>query len=42
MPATTLAPGSLLWPENGIDYDLFDWRDESGQRLLGAGKQPPR
>ena len=26
----TLLPGSLLWHENGVDYDLFEWRDEAG------------
>ncbi len=35
LPASTLAPGSLLWHENGVDYDLFVWRDESGQRPAG-------
>lgn len=29
---TTLVAGSLLWHENGVDYDLLTWRDESGQR----------
>ena len=28
---TTIAPGSLLWHENGVDYDLITWRAESGQ-----------
>jgi hypothetical protein len=26
-----IAPGSLLWHENGTDYDLIKWRDASGQ-----------
>ena len=29
---TTLVPGSLLWHDNGTDYDLLVWRDESGQK----------
>ena len=29
---TTLVAGSLLWHENGVDYDLLTWRDETGQR----------
>jgi hypothetical protein len=28
---TTLMPGSLLWHENGVDYDLIVWRLETGQ-----------
>jgi hypothetical protein len=28
---TTIAPGSLLWHENGVDYDLITWRAENGQ-----------
>ena len=28
---TTLVPGSLLWHENGVDYDLLVWRGEAGQ-----------
>lgn len=26
-----LAPGSLLWHEDGVSYDLLVWRQESGQ-----------
>ena len=33
----TLLPGSLLWHENGVDYDLFEWRDE-----VGTGPAKPR
>ena len=29
---TTLIPGSLLWHDNGTDYDLLVWRDETGQK----------
>jgi hypothetical protein len=29
---TTLVSGSLLWHDNGADYDLLVWRDESGQK----------
>jgi Family of unknown function (DUF5906) len=32
---TTLMPGSLLWHENGVDYDLLVWRSETG---VGAPK----
>ena len=32
---TALMPGSLLWHENGVDYDLLVWRSETG---LGAPK----
>lgn len=28
---TTLLPGSLLWHEDGVHYDLLVWRQESGQ-----------
>ena len=31
---TTLVSGSLLWHDNGSDYDLLVWRDESGQEPL--------
>lgn len=27
----TLFPGSLIWHENGTDYDLMVWRQENGQ-----------
>ena len=38
---TTLVPGSLLWHDNGADYDLLVWRDESGQKpSLGSATGP--
>ena len=27
---TTLLPGSLIWAQDGIDYDLIEWRSEDG------------
>ena len=33
--ATTLLPGSLIWANDGVKYDLLEWRNESG---VGLGK----
>ena len=38
---TTLVPGSLLWHDNGTDYDLLVWRDESGQGPSQGWKTSP-
>ena len=32
---TTLLPGSLIWAQDGIAYDLLEWRSEDG---VSAGK----
>jgi hypothetical protein len=38
---TTLAPGSLLWHGNGVDYDLFVWRSETGQGHAARWRTDP-
>ena len=35
---TTLLPGSLIWANDGVKYDLLEWRTEDGARPRQAAK----